>query len=121
MTGITAGVENDDVYFDDVIIAESVADYTTGNLEEDEAGEFNWQREIHQVNANSSLLSTATSVTRDSSIRRDINNILIDKNLRNGRSNAQTKVTEVANKEKTDFLLEDITEFAPFETMLPMA
>lgn len=94
MTGITAGVENDDVHFDDVIIAESVADYATGRLEENDAGEFNWLREIHQVNANSGLLSTAASVTRDSGICRDINDVLVDKNLRDGRSNVQFRTAK---------------------------
>ena len=90
----TAGVENDDVHFDDVIIAESVANYANGRLEEDEAGEFNWLREIHQVNANSSLLSTAASVTRDSGICRDINDELVDKNLRDGRNNVKFRTAK---------------------------
>ena len=94
MTGITAGVDNGDVHFDDVIIAESVADYATGRLEEDEAGEFNWLHEIHQVNANSSLLSAAASVTRNNSVCRDINTLLVDKNLREGRDNVRFRTAK---------------------------
>lgn len=94
MTGFTAGVETEDVHFDDVVIAESVVDYATGRIEEDEAGEFNWLHEIHQVNANSNLLSTAASVTRDNCICRDINMELVDKNLRENRDNVQFRTAK---------------------------
>lgn len=91
MTGITAGVEYDDLRLDDVIIAESVIDYATGKLkeEEDKRGEIKWLREIHQVNAGSQLLSYATSLAREREICEDINRELREKNLKDGRDNIQ--------------------------------
>lgn len=91
MTGITAGVKYDDLHLDDVIIAESVLDYAMGKLkeEEDKKGEIEWLREIHQVNANSQLLSLAISLTLDSAICDKINHELREKNLKDGRENVQ--------------------------------
>lgn len=91
MTGITAGVDYDDLRLDDVIIAESVVDYATGRLEEEEdkKGEIKWLREIHQANASSRLLSCATSLARESDICDDINYELREKNLKDGRDNVQ--------------------------------
>lgn len=91
MTGITAGVEYDDLRLDDVIIAESVLDYATGKLkeEEDKKGEIEWLREIHQVNAGCQLLSLATSLVREGEICEDINHKLREKNLKDGRDNVQ--------------------------------
>ena len=91
MTGITAGVEYDDLRLDDVIIAEAVMDYATGKLKEgeDKNGEIKWLREIHQVNASSHLLSCATSLFRESEICDDINHELREKNLKDGRDNVQ--------------------------------
>lgn len=91
MTGVTAGVNYDGLRLDDVIIAESVLDYATGRLEEEEdkKGEIKWLREIHQANASNRLLSAATSMARDSEICEDINHELREKNLRDGRDNVQ--------------------------------
>ncbi len=91
MTGITAGVDYDGIRLDDVIIAESVLDYATGRLEEEEdrKGEIKWLREIHQANASNRLLSAATSLARDSEICEDINHELREKNLKDGRDNVQ--------------------------------
>jgi len=91
MTGITAGVDYDGVRLDDVIIAESVLDYATGRLEEEEdkKGEIKWLREIHQANASHRLLSAATSLACDSEICEDINHELREKNLKDGRDNVQ--------------------------------
>jgi nucleoside phosphorylase len=90
MTGITAGVDYDDLRLDDVIIAESVLDYATGKLkEEDKKGEIEWLREIHQVNASSQLLSLATSLARESEICEVINHELREKNLKDDRDNVQ--------------------------------
>ena len=91
MTGITAGVDYDGIRLDDVIIAESVLDYATGRLEEEEngKGEIKWLREIHQANASNRLLSAATSLARDSEVCEDINHILREKNLKDSRDNVQ--------------------------------
>lgn len=91
MTGITAGFDNDGLRLDDVVIAESVLDYATGRLEEDEEkdGEIKWLREIHQVNASNRLLSAATSLARDNDICEEINYRLRQKNLKDGRDNVQ--------------------------------
>lgn len=91
MTGVTAGVDYDGLRLDDVIIAESVVDYATGRLEEDEdkKGEIKWLREIHQANASNRLLSVATSLARDSEICEDINHDLRERNLKDGRDNVQ--------------------------------
>lgn len=91
MTGVTAGVDYDGLRLDDVIIAESVVDYATGRLEEEEdkKGEVKWLREIHQANASSRLLSVATSLARDSEICEDINHVLREKNLKDSRENVQ--------------------------------
>lgn len=91
MTGVTAGVDYDGLRLDDVIIAESVIDYATGRLEEEEdkKGEIKWLREVHQANASNRLLSAATSLARDSEICEDINHDLRDKNLKDGRDNVQ--------------------------------
>lgn len=91
MTGVTAGVDYDGLRLDDVIIAESVVDYATGRLEEedDKKGEIKWLREIHQANASNRLLSAATSLARDNEICEDINHDLREKNLKDGRDNVQ--------------------------------
>ena len=89
MTGFAAGIKNEDIRLDDVIIAESVSDYATGKLAETEMGELNWLKEIHQVNANSQLLSVASSLTRDEGVKNDINVELRNKNLKTERDNVQ--------------------------------
>ena len=73
MTGITAGVENGTVKLNDVIIADAVGDYATGKLKDDDNGDISWLKEIHEVMASTRLLSSASAVTRDEDICRDIN------------------------------------------------
>ena len=82
MTGITAGVENGTVKLNDVIIADAVGDYATGKLKDDDNGDISWLKEIHEVMASTRLLSSASAVTRDEDICRDINKEMLDLHYR---------------------------------------
>ena len=95
MTGVTAGVNYDGLRLDDVVIAESVVDYATGRLEEEELkGEIKWLREIHQANASNRLISAASSLSQDSEVCDDINHELREKNLKDGRDNVSFRLAK---------------------------
>lgn len=83
MTGITAGVNNGEVNLDDVIIADSVVDYATGKLEENEKenGEIRWLHEIHQASASTKLISAASLLSHDEDICEEINDDLHENGL----------------------------------------
>ena len=94
MTGITAGVDNGDLRLDDVIIAESVLDYASGKICEDNDGDISLLKEIHQINASNKLLSYAASLSRDRGVCDDLNSLFRDLNLKDGRDNVQFRTAK---------------------------
>ena len=84
MTGITAGVNDGTLKLNDVIIADSVGDYATGKLEDNNDGEVSWLREIHEASASTRLLSAASAVARDEELCCDINNEMMQQHFING-------------------------------------
>lgn len=64
MTGITGGIKRDGMNLGDVIVAESILDYATGKIEEF-PDEIKLLREIHQIPADSRLLSQMSDFLSD--------------------------------------------------------
>lgn len=96
MTGITAGFEDRDVLLDDVIIADSVMDYATGKLkeEEDEKGEIHLLKEVSQMSADHSLISKVSSFCRNQDIIDDINDHVRKQNLKDNRTNITPHISK---------------------------
>ena len=94
MTGITAGVNDGTIKLNDVIIADSVGDYATGKLEDNEDGDISWLREIHEASASTRLLSAASAVARDEAICGDINNDLLQQNLITADTNVKFQIAK---------------------------
>lgn len=94
MTGITAGVNDGTIKLNDVIIADSVGDYATGKLEDNEDGDISWLREIHEASASTRLLSAASSVARDEAICGDINKDLLQQNLITADTNVKFQIAK---------------------------
>ena len=94
MTGITVGVNDGTIKLNDVIIADSVGDYATGKLEDNEDGDISWLREIHEASASTRLLSAASSVARDEAICGDINKDLLQQNLITADTNVKFQIAK---------------------------
>ena len=94
MTGITAGVNDGTIKLNDVIIADSVGDYATGKLEDNENGDISWLREIHEASASTRLLSAASSVARDEGLCSDINNEMLQQNLITADTNVKFQIAK---------------------------
>lgn len=87
MTGFCAGFESDDLNFGDIVIAESIQDYSVGKLKDDETGNLKLLKEIHQIPANYELKSKISTFISDYSNIAKINTSLVKNNLLNERSN----------------------------------
>lgn len=86
MTGFCAGFDSDDLVFGDIVISESVQDYSVGKIIEDETGSINLLKEIHQIPANYELMSKLnTFISTDENIDK-VNRALIKVNLLDGRN-----------------------------------
>lgn len=66
MTGITAGIPNDELKLGDIVIARSIQDYSSGRLEEDEVtGDHRLLKELQQIPADQSLLQEVNTFIGD--------------------------------------------------------
>ncbi len=89
MTGFCAGFESDDVTFGDIVIADSIQDYTTGKLKDDETGNLKLLKELNQIPANYELASKIGSFISDEVNISKISSSLKKSNLLKGRANVK--------------------------------
>jgi nucleoside phosphorylase len=89
MTGFCAGFESDDITYGDIVIAESIQDYSVGKLKDDETGNLKLLKEIQQIPANYELKSKISTFISDNSNISKINTLLKKCNLLNERSNVK--------------------------------
>jgi nucleoside phosphorylase/CheY-like chemotaxis protein len=87
MTGFCAGFDSSDVTFGDIVVADSIQDYTTGKLKDDETGNLKLLKELHQIPANYELASKIGAFISDEANIAKINTSLKKSNLLKGRDN----------------------------------
>lgn len=90
MTGFCAGFESDDLKFGDVVIAESIQDFSVGKLKDDEAGNLKLLKEIHQIPTNYELKSKINTFISEDSNMSKINALLRKSNFLNARENVKS-------------------------------
>ena len=78
MTGITGGIQRNGLKLGDVVVAESILDYATGKIQEF-LDEIKLLREIHQIPADSKLLSQMSDFLSDVE-NEEVMNTMIRKN-----------------------------------------
>lgn len=89
MTGFCAGFESADVTFGDIVVADSIQDYTTGKLKDDETGNLKLLKELNQIPANYELASKIGSFISDEANIAKISTSLKKCNLLKGRDNVK--------------------------------
>lgn len=87
MTGFCAGFKSEDINFGDIIIADSIQDYSTGKLKDDETGNLKLLKEIQQIPASYELTSKINTFLSDEDNLAKINTSLRKANLLNNRNN----------------------------------
>lgn len=87
MTGFCAGFKSEDVNFGDIVIADSIQDYSTGKLKDDETGNLKLLKELQQIPANYELTSKINTFLSDEGNLAKINTSLRKTNLLNNRDN----------------------------------
>lgn len=87
MTGFCAGFESDDVLLGDIVIAESIQDYSVGKLKDDEAGNLKTLKEIQQIPANYNLKSKISTFISHNESMSKVNTSLRSVNLLKSREN----------------------------------
>lgn len=85
MTGFCAGFESEDITFGDIVIAESIQDYSVGKLKDDETGNLKLLKELHQIPANYELTSKISTFISDETNISKVSTSLKKGNLLNGR------------------------------------
>lgn len=93
MTGITAGIQLDNLQLGDIIIADSIIDYACGKIKE-EQGEIKLLKEINQIPANRQLISKMADFISDLDVRDEINAELNSKNLKDERNNIDFRIAK---------------------------
>lgn len=89
MTGFCAGFGSEDVTFGDIVIAESIQDYSVGKLKDDSEGNLQLLKELQQIPANYELKSkVSTFISEEKNISK-INSSLRKCNLLNERGNVK--------------------------------
>lgn len=94
MTGITAGIHYDDLRLDDIIIADSIMDYASGKLAENQEGEIKLLKEVNQIQANRCLISKMANFISENETCEVINSDLRDNNLKEGRENIMFRIAK---------------------------
>lgn len=90
MTGFCAGFESDDdMTFGDIVVAESIQDYSVGKLKDDEDGNLKLLRELQQIPANYELKLKVSTFISDENNLAKVNTSLRKNNLLNGRENVK--------------------------------
>jgi len=89
MTGFCAGFESDDLTFGDIVVAESIQDYSVGKLKDDETGNLKLLKEIQQIPANYELKSKVSTFISDENNISKINISLKKSNLLDGKTNVK--------------------------------
>lgn len=85
MTGFCAGFESQDITFGDIVIAESIQDYSVGKIMDDKSGNLELLKELQQIPANYQLINKIkTFISEESNIAK-INSSLKKVNLLTGR------------------------------------
>lgn len=87
MTGFCAGFKSEDVSFGDIVIAESIQDYSAGKLKDDETGNFKLLKELQQIPASYELTSKINTFLSEEDNLAKVNTSLRKVNLLNGRDN----------------------------------
>jgi len=87
MTGFCAGFESEDITYGDIVVAESIQDYSVGKLKDDETGNLKLLKEIQQIPANYELKSKISTFISDENNISKINTALKKCNLLKGREN----------------------------------
>ena len=89
MTGFCAGFESDDITFGDIVVAESIQDYSVGKLKDDEEGNLKLLKELQQIPANYELKSKVSTFLSEESNISKISTSLKKCNLLHGRENVK--------------------------------
>jgi nucleoside phosphorylase len=87
MTGFCAGFQSDDVTYGDIVIADSIQDYSAGKLLDDEGGNFRLLKDLQQIPANYELISKINTFLSEEDNLAKINTSLRKANLSNSREN----------------------------------
>ena len=94
MTGLTAGIENDDLRLDDIVIAESIHDYASGKIKEDADGNIRLLKEINQIATNHSLVAKVSEFIANREYVTRINDNVHDMNLKAERDNISFRIAK---------------------------
>lgn len=81
MTGFCAGFDSDDISLGDIVIAESIQDYSVGKIKDDESGNLELLKELQQIPANYQLINKINTFISDESNMAKINSALKKVNL----------------------------------------
>lgn len=89
MTGFCAGFESPDVTFGDIVVAESIQDYSVGKIKDDETGNLKLLKELHQIPANYELAGKMSTFISEETNVAKINSALRKQNLLTGSNNVK--------------------------------
>ncbi|KAA6333003.1 5'-methylthioadenosine/S-adenosylhomocysteine nucleosidase [termite gut metagenome] len=89
MTGFCAGFESDDIALGDIIVADSIQDYSAGKIKDDETGNLKLLKELQQIPANYELTTKINTFISDGNNIAKINTALRNVNLINERNNVK--------------------------------
>jgi len=92
MTGFCAGFNSEDINHGDIIIAESIQDYSAGKIQDDEAGNYKLLKELQQIPANYELISKINTFLSEEDNIAKINTSLRKANFLNGRDNVKAQL-----------------------------
>lgn len=87
MTGFCAGFKSEDISIGDIVIAESIQDYSAGKLKDDETGNFKLLKELQQIPASYELTSKINTFLSEEDHLAKINTSLRKANLLSSRDN----------------------------------
>lgn len=87
MTGFCAGFKSDDISLGDIVVAESIQDYGTGKIKDDESGNMKLLKELHQIPANYELTTKVNTFISNSENIDKVNAALRKVNLKDDRTN----------------------------------
>lgn len=94
MTGITAGINNGNIKLDDIIIAETIHDYASGKIAEENQGDIQFLKEINQIPASRKLISLISDFTSDIDNMRKINGVVHNANLKDEKENISAYIAK---------------------------
>ena len=113
MTGFAAGTKPEGMEFGDVVVAESIQDYSAGAMVEDGNGNVEHQKEIKQYQGCRDLIAIAQELCNSVELMGRLNENLRKSNLLDDRTNVKAKVSPTICGPyvvKSEKLVEEYTE-----------